>query len=563
MNKKGYKVNEDETFNVFCDAKNLTKNSRKKYANCLKNYTNFHGLTLDELLEEADEEEEKISRLTKRTIRKRLINFRTHLIHDKEYQASTITTNMICAKAFYRFNGIEVPEIPNITLPSSPNDFVEFEDLPTRNVIKTAVEATKLSKHKALFLFSFTTGSARMELTNFTFQQFLDGLEPYTTNARTPKDVIEQLDGKCEEKEVIPIFRMRRQKTDYYYNTITTPECVQFMINYLKTEAMNLKPEDRFFQLSEWGVSTAFKLINNKFRWGKRGTRDYFSSHRIRALHASLIEDKNLANYLEGRKPDPITQAYFKRDKDRLREKYKTHMHKFTIYANYMVMINSEAYEQLKEENKEKDRLIAELRDEKDKEIQELKDEIENNRFDKEEFMKEMNERFERLNDELKHLDDKSPYDVPVKQGLDLFIENIDVVDNPTKIEKQIMDLNPLERLTLRELSYELAIQEEDFVPDKKSMLRIIKKAVLKMKRNPDFNIKVKHYYKEKEEIIKKFERITHQLNEKVDELDMWEEDEKTVLIENITSNLFERLDKIQMDEIDDELIMNLIEENM
>lgn len=379
MTMKNYNVKEDEAFILFYNGKNLTKNSIKKYTHCLKNYTNYHQLTLAELLEEADQEEENIARLSKRTIRKRLINFRAHLIKEKNYSASSITTNINCAKAFYRFNGIEIPEIPQSKLPKSPDDAIEFEDLPTRNVIKTAIEGTKLNKHKALFLFSFTTGSARMELTNFTFQQFLDGLKPYTNNAKTPQDIIEQLDGKCEEKETIPIFKMRRQKTEYYYNTATTPECVQFMIDYMKKEGQNLKPEDKFFQLSEWGVSTAFKLINEKFNWGKRGTRDYFSSHRIRALHASLIEDKNLANYLEGRRPDAITQAYFKRDKNRIREKYKKHMHKFTIYAKYQVMINSEAYKQIKEEletvnkeNREKDKIIAELR----KEMRELKQDV-------------------------------------------------------------------------------------------------------------------------------------------------------------------------------------------
>lgn len=379
MTPKKYNVKDDDTFITFCNANNLTKNSIKKYRNCLKNYTEYNNLTLDELLEEADKEEDKIPRIAKRNIRNRLINFRTHLINDKKYKASTIRTNMTCVKYFYKFNGIELPHVPNIKLPQSPNEAIEFEDLPTKNDIKTAIEGTKLSKHKALFLFAFTTGSGRMELTNFTFQQFLDGLKDYTTNAKTPQDIIEQLDGKCEEKEVIPIFKMRRQKTEYYYHTVTTPECVQFMINYLKSEGRHLKPEDKFFQLKEWGMSAAFKNTNARFNWGKRGTRDYFSSHRIRALHASLIEDKNFANYLVGRKPDPIEQAYFKRDINRIREKYKKHMHKFTIYAKYNVMINSEAYNQIKEEletvnkeNREKDKVIEELR----KEMRELKQDV-------------------------------------------------------------------------------------------------------------------------------------------------------------------------------------------
>lgn len=125
------------------------------------------------------------------------------------------------------------------------------------------------------------------------------------------------------------------------------------------------------------------------------------------------------------------------------------------------------------------------------------------------------------------------------------------------------MELNPLELLTIRELSYEIATQEDDFTPDKKSMEKIIRKAMIKMKNNPDIKIKVKQYYEEKDQIIEKYEKITDKLNEKINELDMWEEEEKQALIENITSNIYEKLYKIPINEINDELIMNLIEENM
>lgn len=70
------------------------------------------------------------------------------------------------------------------------------------------------------------------------------------------------MDGKCEELEVIPVFRMKREKTKYFYYTPISPEATQFCINYLKAEELGLKYNDPFFQLTPDGVSTAFKLIN-------------------------------------------------------------------------------------------------------------------------------------------------------------------------------------------------------------------------------------------------------------------------------------------------------------
>ena len=218
MALENYNVDEDQIFLSLCSEKNLSKNSKKKYRNCLKNYTNYHQLTLEELVDEAEKDEENNVRPAKRMIRSRLLNFRTHLINDLGYKASTIKTNMICAKSLYRFYGIIVPDIPNAVLPSSPNESIEFEDLPTINHIRTAIESTKKAKHKALFLFAACNGCARTELSTFTFGQFLEGVKPFCHNPEKPQDIINDLDGKCEELEVIPVFRMKREKTKYFYH---------------------------------------------------------------------------------------------------------------------------------------------------------------------------------------------------------------------------------------------------------------------------------------------------------------------------------------------------------
>lgn len=100
MALENYNVDEDQIFLSLCSEKNLSKNSKKKYRNCLKNYTNYHQLTLEELVDEAEREEEENVCVARRNVRDRLINFSTYLINDLEYKASTIKTNMICAKSY-------------------------------------------------------------------------------------------------------------------------------------------------------------------------------------------------------------------------------------------------------------------------------------------------------------------------------------------------------------------------------------------------------------------------------------------------------------------------------
>lgn len=49
MTLDNYKIEDDEIFISLCSEKNLSKNSKKKYRHCLKNFTNYHQLTLEEL----------------------------------------------------------------------------------------------------------------------------------------------------------------------------------------------------------------------------------------------------------------------------------------------------------------------------------------------------------------------------------------------------------------------------------------------------------------------------------------------------------------------------------
>ena len=257
---------------------------------------------------------------------------------------------MTCVTTFYKHFDITIPELPRMVYNESPNSSIEFKDLPTIDDIKTAIENSKNPKHKALYLFMACNGTSRNEISKFKYSQFLSAIQEYFPDVETPQDIVDALDGKCDELDIIPIFKMYREKTRYHYYTAISPECVQFCINYIKQQGLGLKEDTPFFQLSADGVSGAFKLMNNKMKWGKKGSIDFFSPHRIRKFNASAIEDTDFANYIQGRKPNKIRETYFKKDIENVREEYKKHMHKFNIYAHYDVMINSEAYKKMKKQ---------------------------------------------------------------------------------------------------------------------------------------------------------------------------------------------------------------------
>ena len=66
-------------------------------------------------------------------------------------------------------------------------------------------------------MFAACNGCARRELSTFTYGQFLGWVKPFCHNPENPQDIINDLDGKCEELEVFQVFKMKREKTNYFY----------------------------------------------------------------------------------------------------------------------------------------------------------------------------------------------------------------------------------------------------------------------------------------------------------------------------------------------------------
>ena len=360
---KDYDVYDSALFIRFHTERGLAEGTIKKYRDALKRYVEFTDETLEHLIAEADNEEETVARSSKRKIKQRLIDFRVYL--KQKYASNTLTDTMTSVSTFYRHFDITVPKLPKMSLDESPNDEIEFRDLPTIEDIRTAIENVHTPKQKALFIFMACNGTSRMDIANFKYKQFKEAIQEFCPNVETPKDIIEALDGRCDELNIIPVFKMKRAKTKYRYHTIITPEATQFCINYLKHGGQNLKDDDLFFDLNPYGVASAFKRVNNKMNWGKRGTFDFFSTHRVRKFNASVIQDDDFANYIQGRKPTRIKRAYYKMSPDELRKIYQDkYMYKFSIYAQYDVLINNEAYQKLLSE---KNQLKSDLQSAQDK----------------------------------------------------------------------------------------------------------------------------------------------------------------------------------------------------
>ena len=374
MTTTQYKKINKHIIDEIATTKNLAKNTILTYTTALNQYSAYHQQAMQELLDEADDEEEQGIRLKRRKIKQRILGFRQHLITQGK-QPLTINTHISKILSTYRFYEIETPRIPNVK--NTNHEFIT--DIPTRKHIRTAIESTSNIGLQALILFMSSSGTSRNEALSITIQDFIEATSAYHHEA-TIENVIRSLDGR---EDVVPTFQLYRKKTNYPYITFCTPEATQRIITYLgyrlnreywragirPSTKISVNPDDKLFHFCSRVVNKNFERLNDRLGWGSKGTRRFFHPHALRKFFATELlksdMDSITIDFLSGRKINKTHEAYFKADPQRLKQKYMHFMSNLMIYDAVEVHdINSKELEELesyREKERRRDKKIAEL----------------------------------------------------------------------------------------------------------------------------------------------------------------------------------------------------------
>ncbi len=322
------KSNED-ILNQIHHAKAHSASSQKVYRNSVKAYCTLNQLSLYELIQEADQEEENGVRWKNRTLKQRLINFRQYLAEN--YTKNTLHSYFNAIRAIYDYFEIEIHSLPKINNKSvNIPEPINYVDLPNKEIIKKSLKIAD-NRMKAIILFMSSSGCAKKETLSLTIQDFIEATKGYH-NAEDIYGVINQLKDR---EDVVPMFRLKRQKTNKYYYTFCSPEAVTALISYMLTIENELKPEDKLFPIHEDYVTILFININNTLGLGKKGSYNRMRAHMLRKFHASELYNAGLTleevDSLQGRGKDATHSAYFLEDPEKLRQRYIEHMDAVTI----------------------------------------------------------------------------------------------------------------------------------------------------------------------------------------------------------------------------------------
>ena len=313
----------------FQKRRNLKTSSMRQYKAALNQYKKYNKMTLADLLNEAEIEEDDRIPQRRRTITTRLLGFRNYLT--EHYKKNSVKSMMTKTITLYTTFGLEVPKLPRQSEKNmNDNPPISFKDLPDKKIIKASLHISN-PLMVAIILFMSSSGSARTEMLSLSIQDFIDSTRLYHNS----NDIYEVLDIIKERDDVVPTWKIHRQKTDKWYYTFSSPEATTAIVNYLLSIKKPLKNTDRLFQYHEVTVCYKFQEINDELGLGKKGTYNRFRSHMLRKFHASNLKNHGMSkediNEMQGKGQNLVDEAYFFDDPNILREKYIEHMDAITI----------------------------------------------------------------------------------------------------------------------------------------------------------------------------------------------------------------------------------------
>ena len=352
----------------FMKVRNIKPQTIYNYRQSIKNYTRSQGLTLKEMLEEAEREEEQRIRLKNRTLKKRLISHRNYLINEKGCSSSTIHKQMGQLKTIYHHFEIEIPKLPKFNDRNVKHtEEIYYDDLPTKDIIKEAIRVSN-PLMSAIILFICSSGCARKEVTNLTIQDFITSTEEYH-NSTDIYDVIKELKG---QSDIVPIFKLKRDKTNKYYYTFCSPEAVTAIISYLESRTDRMTNESQLFKVHIAYLTRKFTELNETVGGYKKGVYGLIRPHMFRKFHASnLARGENgltleEIDSLQGRSKNIVHNSYFFDDPKELRKKYISNIDKVLINTEVNTLtVDTPEVAAIKKRNMELENSIDRLVEEK------------------------------------------------------------------------------------------------------------------------------------------------------------------------------------------------------
>lgn len=333
----------DEWFNH----RNAKEGTQRLYSIAIRQYMQYHDMSLSELLHEAEDDIVRGIIPRQRKIKSRIMDFRNSL----EGKSDNTKHNYVSAvRSFYKSMDVDLPDNKryenNAIL--EENKFRGMERSEIKRILKYAGV-----RDKAITLLISSSGTAAEELTKLTKQDFFTGLD-HTTKICT--------------------FFIRRKKTGGDYHTYCSPEASAAIQEYLNTRTDDLpwlfvgfiKETSEIVKLTPNAIAGIFRRLAVKT--GNEGEFGFFNkirSHNFRKFFKTTLMEagapKWAAEWLMGHKEE-LDARYSSPSGEKMKNEY------YVPYVNSLLIDTAEVIIQPKEDITALRELQAEMKLMRDKE---------------------------------------------------------------------------------------------------------------------------------------------------------------------------------------------------
>lgn len=353
-------MSDEHIYQEWFTKKNLAEGTRMIYRIAAEDYKKFIGKNLSDLIDEAEDDEDKGLRMRKRNINKYLIDYKVYL-ENKGYAPGTLNNKMASIVSFYQTYNIKLPEIK-----LSEGDIClekNYKKPPTRKQIQKMINVAN-TRDKALIYLLALSGMAGQEARNLTVKQFLQAADETITEEINSIDALFEHEERVLEE--ILTLTIVRQKVKYRYQTFIPPEASKAIITYLKERKHNrnekkhiVNIEDPLFvtnsgqPMSRTGVGNAIKRVGKLAGFkSAEGSYCFWRPHGLRKYFITTIIDNTrdhiLADYLVGHKIDPVKRAYWIVDPEELKKCYMNALPYLSIDEIKVKDLESKEFTELK-----------------------------------------------------------------------------------------------------------------------------------------------------------------------------------------------------------------------
>lgn len=358
----------------FLRSRGLKESTKKEYLMRLYQYSKFTKKTPAELIDEAEEEQDRGIKSRKRKLKGYILDFIENLKNNNR-SYSTIKSNLDTVFAFYREFDVDPPRIRNIIPKNHENP--SFDELPDLSHVKQAIKSCSI-RDRAIILLHFSSGMGASELRHLTCRDFVVAMDEYLDLNDFEKENMFKVACDLKDKEdLIGTWKIRRFKTQMPYITFNSPESTLAIIDYIFFRYNRNKPvknlEDPLFisqynnQVAAQSHQKIFQRVNDKVGFGNRTEkRRFFTSHMLRKLFTTSLYkagvDKLAIDWMLGHKINPVTEAYFKTNEKELKKNYLKALPHLTLEKVKVRRMESEEVKDIVRDLDKKDKEMDEMR---------------------------------------------------------------------------------------------------------------------------------------------------------------------------------------------------------